>query len=385
MNPAIHKTIALLLLIAIGLLLKTKIRSKDQLGGIKILILSIALPATIFVALLKIKVEPSLLLLPVMALAFNLTMLASTRFIFAPIFGIESSSPSSRTLMMLMPSLAPGLSCFPFIIEYLGDDSLARAALADVGNKIFGLILLYMLAMRWYYQLHQEGDSERRGMGDKVKDLLLSLMKEPINMVIVVAILLLSFGLNLQSLPVFLQDAAIRLSALTTALVLLFIGMAVKFKWQEFKLIVNLLMFRSGLAFCLSAVLILLAPALSPAILLVAVVFPQSACSFWPFAHMSAVEVLEEKREADGKSRHSTFSLDLALNVLACSLPFSTILILTICAIGEFFVVPANLLTLGGIFLLISGLPQLIKRLTANSNNKESAYPLTEISKESMP
>ena len=53
--------------------------------------------------------------------------------------------------MMLLPSLAPGLSCFPFIIVYLGDEYLALAALADVGNKIFVLILLYMLAMHWYH------------------------------------------------------------------------------------------------------------------------------------------------------------------------------------------------------------------------------------------
>lgn len=380
MNPAIHKTLALLLLIVVGLLLKTKIRGKENLGGIKTLILSLALPATIFVALLKINIEPSLLFLPILALAFNLIMIAATRFVFVPVFGLEAKSSSTRTLMMLMPSLAPGLSCFPFIIEYLGDESLARAALADVGNKVFGLILLYMLAMRWFYRLNQDEEGERRGMGTKIKSLVLSLIKEPINVVIVVAILLLALGINLQSLPVFLQDSILRMSALTTALVLLFIGLAVKLNWGELRLIFNLLLWRAGIALCLSAVLLSLVPAAPPAILLVAVVFPLSSCSFWPFAHMSAVEGMEDKRAKEHLPVRKTFDIDLALNVLACSLPFSTVLIMTICAVGDYFVDPTHLFRLGGAFLLLAGVPQYVLRRI--KDNRAEALQLAEVGEE---
>ena len=151
MSPALQKTLSILLLIGVGLLLKRKLRNREELGGIKMLILSIALPATIFIALLKIRVEAELLVLPLMALGFNLIMFAIGYFII-PLLNIEAKSSAHRTLMMLFPSLAPGLSCFPFLVEYLGDESLAWAALADVGNKVFGLIILYIIAMNWYYR-----------------------------------------------------------------------------------------------------------------------------------------------------------------------------------------------------------------------------------------
>src|SRR5688572_32866153 len=74
MNSAIVKTLSLLLMIVIGFLLRNKIKSKDQKEGIKTLILSLALPATIFIALLKIEFEPSMIFIPILALAFNLIL-----------------------------------------------------------------------------------------------------------------------------------------------------------------------------------------------------------------------------------------------------------------------------------------------------------------------
>lgn len=107
----------------------------------------------IFVVLLKIEINSDLLMLPVLALVLNVLMLMVTRYMML-LFGVEANMPSMRTLMMLLPSLAPGLSCFPFLVEYLGDNVLAWGALADIGNKIFVLILAYLLAMHWFYKSH---------------------------------------------------------------------------------------------------------------------------------------------------------------------------------------------------------------------------------------
>ena len=358
MGLALQKTLALLLLILLGFVLRRKINAREKIDGIKTLILSVALPAMIFVALLKIDVEPALLFLPVLALAFNLIMLAASRYIL-PVFGVKKESASLRTLMMLLPSLAPGLSCFPFIINYLGDQPLAWAALADVGNKVFGLILLYLLAMRWYYQRQ---NSESGKNGNKIKGLLLSLVKEPVNMVIVTALMLLSFNLNLQSLPGFFQDSVLKVSSIMTPLVLIFIGLAVKIRWQDFKLIFSLLAWRAGAAFFLSALLISLLAVSSPVMMLLIVVFPQSAASFWPFAHMSAVNALEDKNAPEDNKK--TFDLELSLAVLACSLPFSSILILMICSVGSFFTIPSNLLLVGSGFLILAAAPIAIRQFS---------------------
>lgn len=349
MNPAVQKTLSILLLIGVGVLIRSKIKSKESLGGVKVLILSIALPATIFVALLKIEIEPQLLFLPLLALGFNLLLLGVVYKVL-PMMGIARSKAQGKTLMMLLPSLAPGLSCFPFLAEYMGDSSLALAALADVGNKVFVLILLYMLAMHWYYKKVSHTSANK----GRLKDLLLSLLREPVNLMIVSAIILLSFDLNIKALPEFMQSAVGRMSAMMTPMILIFIGMAVKIKWDQIGPILSFLSFRSAFAFLMSALLILLLPALAPAAILVIVVFPQSACSFWPFAHMAAIDALEEK------SPQKTFDTEFALSVLAFSLPFSTTLILAICSLGEFFFNPYLLLLMAGIMFLIAFVPKLL-------------------------
>ena len=150
MDVNLQKTLLFLLFIGIGLLLKLKIKEKRELAGIKMIILNLALPATIFIALLSVNVEVSLLVLPFIALLLNFFLFFATPFLF-PFIGIKKDSPNYRTAQMLLPSLAPGLSCFPFILEYLGESYLAKAAMADLGNKLFVLLILYLADNRIYY------------------------------------------------------------------------------------------------------------------------------------------------------------------------------------------------------------------------------------------
>jgi len=104
-------------------------------------------------------------------------------------------------------------------------------------------------------------------------------------------------------------------------------------------------------------------PVSSVSAALVMVVFPLSACSFWPFAHMSAIEELERRSpEEVRKSKGETFDTAFALNVLAFSLPFSTTLILTIFSVGEFFGQPLHLVSIGLLFLAICIVPLLLKK-----------------------
>lgn len=357
MNPAVQKTLSLLLLILIGVLLKKKINGKERLNGIKVMILSIALPATIFVALLKVKIDSSLLILPVFALAANFVLLLIVRYLYPLISGRSINDSTTRTMMLIIPSFAPGLSCFPFVTEYLGEETLAFAALADIGNKVFVLIILYLIAMQWYYQV-QKGKLEQQQ--SKVKGLLLSLVQEPVNMVIVTAIILLCLGMNMESLPRFLQDGIGRMSLLMTPMVLIFIGLAVNINWRTFRSIAAILLFRSGCSFLISALLLSLFPVSSTSLILLAVIFPQSACSFWPFAHISSVAALEKKNNL----ANSTFDLDLALNILAVSLPFSTITILTICSLPSLFTHPLYILGYATIGILLG----MIGLLRTNQN-----------------
>lgn len=345
MNPALQKTIALLLLIGVGFLLKSKVNNRDQLGGIKLLILSIALPATIFIALLKIEINLQLMTLPLLAIGFNIALFSAS-WVILNSSGINSKQ--LRTLAMLLPSLAPGLSCFPFLAEYVGENAVAWAALADVGNKVFVLIILYLVAMSWYRK--NQLVKQEVSTSDKIKGLLLSLVKEPVNMVLLAGLTLLVLGYSFTTLPQFIQQVFGKMSAMMTPMVLIFIGLAVKLKLSDVKVVVPLLLFRSGFSFCLSALFLTLVPDLTLPVMILAVVFPQSSTSFWPFAHMTAVSTLER---ADNNKKE-TFDMDLGLTIMAFSLPFSSILIMGITATGSLLINPV-ILTIIGVAFLVAG------------------------------
>lgn len=365
MPEAITKTVSLLLLILVGVLISGKIKSKEQREGVRTLILSIALPATIFIALLKVEFTLELMLVPVLALAFNfIVYFLISKLPLDSLFNIQQNQ--YRTLMLIIPSLAPGLSVFPFILEYSGESILAVAAVADLGNKVFVLVIAYIIAMRWYYNFNREFTGEGKL---NLKDVLKALVNEPVNLVVLTAILLLTLGIRYEAFPGFLQGGIDKLSLMMTPLVLLFIGMSVKFTRAQVRTIFAFLFFRSGVAFLISAVLLLI---LTPADLgtaLLIVIFPQSACSFWPYAHMAAVT----KLEAGHSKSANTFDLEFAMNILACSLPFSVMCVMLVYTTQNTFASPLNVTGFGLLCLLLAAAPALLPLFVPKSQLKEQA------------
>jgi len=354
-DVGIQKTIVFLFFIFIGVLLKVKFKSKEEITGIKKVILNLALPATIFIALLGVKVELHLLILPLLALGLNLLLFFAMPFIL-PLMGIGKGTSEYRTAKLLVPSLAPGLSSFPFILEFLGEKYLAKAAMSDLGNKVFVLFFLYLVAMNWHYSLQS---NEKRNGGTKLKPLIKAMVSEPVNVFIGAALVLLGFGLSMDSLPFFMSETLEKLSLIMTPLVLLFIGLAVKIKRKQFFQIFSLLCTRAGLVLLISGIFVTVAGIEARNEILLTVAFGLSACSFWPYAHIAAVDSME----MDKKSKKKTFSSDFGVAILALSFPLSTILILATLNSGSFFVNPFNifmmavvLLTVGFAIPLISGI-----------------------------
>jgi len=346
-------TLSLLLLMMLGYVFRGKIKSREQREGVRTIILSLALPATIFIALIKIDFSVELMIVPVLALIFNLIMYGLvSKLPVQSLFNIPDNQ--YRSLILLIPSLAPGLSCFPFILEYSGEGTVAIAALADLGNKIFVLIIAYVIAMKWYFRANQELEGTRKV---NVKDVLISLVNEPVNLVIAVAVVMLAIGLSYDSLPAFLRMSIDKVSLLMTPLVLLFIGISIRLTWQQVRTIFSFLFFRSGIAFLVSGFILLVLPVHDLATALLIVVFPQSACSFWPYSHMAAVSALESKNNS-GKEK--TFDLDFTMNVLGCSMPFSVILILLIYSSGNMFTEVSSVFSLAAVFLVVAFVPALI-------------------------
>ncbi len=363
MFEAIQKTLILLFLIGIGFALRSKIKNKTEINGVKEIILSIALPATVFIALMGIKMDISLLIYPFVILAFNFFIYYSTP-LFLPIFSIDKNSSAGRTLQMLLPSLAPGLSSFPFINEFLGVKSLGLAAMGDVGNKFFALNFLYFVAMNMYLKNNKKESKNENG---KTKELLLSLIKEPINIIMLLSICLLSFGLNLNSLPILVTELFTKASSLMTPLVLIYIGLAVQFKEGKIKLVSSILFFRAGISLLFSLAVIKLANITDQNLALLAIVVPLSSCSFWPFAHISGINLKEDNDEIVREKR--TFDVNLAILILAFSLPFSTILVMGILASGAFFTNYLPILGLSSLLIFLGLAPHVLKKFKAYYKN----------------
>lgn len=329
MDIGFQKTVVFLFFIFIGVLLKSKFTSKEEISGIKKIILNLALPATIFIALLGIKVEPHLLILPLLALGLNLLLFLAMPVIL-PVMGIGRGTPEFRTAKLLVPSLAPGLSSFPFILEFLGEDYLAKAAMSDLGNKVFVLFFLYLVAMNWHYGLQSSGEKKD---GKKLVPMIKAMVFEPVNIFIGVALVLLALGMSMDSLPFFLSETLEKLSLIMTPLVLLFIGLAVKIKRKQFFQIFSLLCTRAGLVLLICGAFVLVSGIQAQNEILLILAFGLSACSFWPYAHIAAVDSMEMEVEPQKK----TFSSSFGVAVLALSFPLSTMLILAVLNSGSFF------------------------------------------------
>ena len=344
-----EKTLSFLILIGIGILFKSKIQNKEQLNTIKTLILTIALPAVIFSALLKIDLTASSIYPPLLVLGFNFLIFLSVRYILPAVWK-DIPRNDLRTLTLMLPSLAPYLSCFPFISEFSNESTLGMAAIADTGNKIFILIFLYFLAMYWSYNKQTFGKNKKSSI--KIKDILF----QPINLTIIIALTASLFGVKLTTLPIYFQDSLAHLRNLLTPTILIFIGLAVKVKDKDLQLILGLLLGRSAITFMFSAVLIsLLNLDLSTALLIVT--FPQSSCSFIPYAQMTIFADIDKSKKI--------FNPGLALSLLAISLPLSSLIIITIYSSGDFFTSPVNLFKASAIAAVASGI--LLRKKIANT------------------
>jgi hypothetical protein len=357
MDLTLQKTITFVLFIGIGILLKLKFKSKEELTGIKKIILNLALPATIFLALIGVKIDSALLSLPFLALMLNMILFLVFPYLI-PLTGIAKNSPQYRTARLLVPSLAPGLSCFPFVIEFLGDEYLAKAAMADLGNKVFVLIILYLVAMNWYYRKRAVKTTSNT---KKIKSLVLAMISEPVNIFIIIALILVFFGFNKESLPFFISETISRLSLIMTPLVLLFIGLAVNIKKKQFSKLLALLFLRAGFVALLCGSLIMVCNIEVQNDILLLLAFGLSACSFWPFSHIALVDA-QEKKIAKSKR---TFNSNFAVNILALSFPLSTLLILGILSSGSLFSSATPVFLLGAIFMSLGILPFIIKNIKA--------------------
>ena len=345
MSPVLSKITTFFLLIVLGILLKGKFNGKAEKGALKTYILNVALPATIFISLISINIDTQYFYFPLLAILFNgLIFLASP--LILRVAKIHKNPQKNRTLLLLLPSFAPGLSCFPIINEFLGSEALAKASLFDFGNKIFVLLFLFIFAFRLHHltQKKQKIESEKPYV-----TILKSLFLEPINILIFVAVMILATGNNINTIPPIFVDLISKIKGTLTPLVLIFIGLSVVFNRKVIVEIIPTLFLRAGLCLLIVTVMLQIFAVTIPNDILFFMILSLSSVSFWPFAHMSLIDKMEQK--ANVKER--TFDIAFGLNYLAYSLPFSTLLILGLLVKGAYFINFSNLYYVSVALLLI--------------------------------
>ena len=352
MSLVFSKITTFFLLILLGVLLKSKFKGKTEKGVLKTYILNVALPATIFISLISINIDIKYLYYPFLAILFNVLIFLASPYILK-VAKLHKNPQKNRTLLLLLPSFAPGLSCFPIINEFLGSEALAKASLFDFGNKIFVLLFLFIFAFRLHHltQKKQEIQSEKSYV-----TIVKSIFLEPINILILVAVIILSTGNNISSIPPFLVDLINKIKGTLTPLVLIFIGLSIVFSKKVIIEIIPTLFLRAGLCLLIVTVMMQIFGVRLQNDLLFFMILALSSVSFWPFAHMTLIDKMEQK--AGVKER--TFDIGFGLNYLAYSLPFSTLLILVLLIKSELFFnlinnyyIAAGLLFIGFTMLLV--------------------------------
>lgn len=338
------KAIALFLLIVVGYLLKGKFSDSASVTTFRVFILTVALPATIFLSTIDINTQLNLWLLPSFALGVNLSlMLAGTGLTWLLLRSLKS--PKARALILLFPSLAPGLTVYPFIEQFLGRSGLAWVALADMGNKIFVLIGLYALAIYWF---QQEAILPNTRPTAQWKTIGQFLFTEPVNAAIVVGLVLASLHIGTADLPLAVLDVLQKLALCSTPLILFYVGVSLNLKKLQFGTLLLALLARAGVGFLISAAAMTTLRPSSVEEIALFTALPQASCSLWPLLHATKIN-----QQNQAESTVPFFDLDFATALLALSFPFSISMLLMIFTGGTFFYDPFHLTAIGTGFIIL--------------------------------
>lgn len=137
MNEEIIYTIVLILL---GYAFKRfKILQEKDGEVISRIIFNITLPALIIVSLNSVKIEPSLIMLPIIVILYGFISVFLAFFIFR-----KAEKEMKGTFMMLASGYNVGLFAFPIVEAIWGAEGLLYFGMFDVGNSIIVFGISYL-------------------------------------------------------------------------------------------------------------------------------------------------------------------------------------------------------------------------------------------------
>lgn len=235
----------IIIIIALGYLLK-RLNILRETDGVTIsrIIFNITLPALVIVSLNSVKIEASLIMLPIIVALFGMLSFILAYFVFR-----KEDKELKGTLMMLATGYNVGLFIFPIVEAVWGAEGLLYFGMFDVGNSILVFGLVYIVGS--YFS--------EEGLSLKPISILKKFSKSiPFMCYVIMGILNFS-GLHLPSTVI---DVAAIISKANMPLSLLLLGLYLNFSFERkyIRPIAKYLVFRYGLGLLVGLTLYFLLP-----------------------------------------------------------------------------------------------------------------------------
>lgn len=222
----------IIIIIALGYLLKRLNIVKETDGAtISRIIFNITLPALVIVSLNSVKIEASLIMLPIIVALFGILSFVIAYFVFK-----KEEKELKGTLMMLASGYNVGLFIFPIVEAVWGAEGLLYFGMFDVGNSIIVFGLVYIVGS--YFS--------EEGLSLKPVSILKKFGRSIPFMCYVIMSILNFSGIHL---PATLIDVASIISKANMPLSLLLLGLYLNFSFEKkyIRPIIKYLVFRYGL------------------------------------------------------------------------------------------------------------------------------------------
>ncbi len=232
-------------IIVLGYLLKRLNILKEKDGEtISRIIFNITLPTLVIVSLNSVKIEPSLMMIPVIVLLYGILSFILAFFIFK-----KEEIELKGTLMMLASGYNVGLFVFPIVEAIWGAEGLLYFGMFDVGNSIIVFGLVYLVGS--YFS--------KEGLALKPISIVKKFSKSiPFMSYVIMSILNFSHI----HLPAGVIDVATIISKANMPLSLLLLGLYLNFSFekQSIRPITKFLLFRYGFGLLIGAALYMFLP-----------------------------------------------------------------------------------------------------------------------------
>jgi hypothetical protein len=360
-TAGVQKTLELAVITAFGFWLRTKLTSKDA-DVVQRLLLSGLVPAVTLCSLCSVKVGMSSLGFMAGGLGLVLLQYIVAHVASCTVFGLNASKMTKksldlrRTAAMELGTMAPALSVFAFVTEFVGPLFTGLAALIDLPMKAYMLLFMPSVLRAKASKVAAEAPSAAGGSMKAVADQL----KDPFNASIIAGILLsVIFQGNAISRLGFAGAALKSLAAAQTPILFLLIGLKLSIQGATPALCGVLLLLRQGLVMMAVKTILLFSGIKSVQMQLLITLASQAATSVVGFG-----QIMKAKERGD-----EGYSTDFAFDIIGISFPLTILLNTAACLGGSAYIAsmyPTSIMLIG-----LSGLLYAVSRNTITDSLKD--------------